>query len=552
MPLASYAGATIHAGVVNISSGDIVTIGGTSTTNFHVSERQSCSKSGMGPAVPSRLPSCDSLLPDYRTIRAGDVHLLAQVGEDQTIEADEPDLRTGIVTRRVLIGKRKVFRARIFGSSEPMTAIVYEGSRFQKWRTEVERMHAQIPRNPLFLQLFGVTVSANMKALIYHDALVPVECFKGRYLELPLTIAYIENQLGTEWDYAHTVLPDFVSTTHCSPWVTSSTGHLCIHPDGGSEDWPALRYFPNSMSHDLSLPKIPILPGATDTENQLRSILTLRDIHRLIQLARMYISDWVPLHGDVQLGVVKMDCRIDLGLCVCLASFQTTVTPVFVSRPWWAAYPNFNDPFPMLHNGWTRVSVDALSGTPGGSLWFNIKVNPSLVGLYEQMWLSQANWCFERFLRPAVEGVLDERFFLCHSVAVQIGIESDHEPLKLPKLPYLFLDRLTGELVDGKFFARIPPLRELFYWSFDLDGGRRLDDSAAELLRLPRVSSWIWTGGSSWTASQYRAIREVHKAKGFDPDSSDVAISLGYPLLTPHDKSRFAEWAENDTQCVLV
>ncbi|KAJ7652362.1 hypothetical protein DFH06DRAFT_1418723 [Mycena polygramma] len=467
------------------------------------------------------MPPCDSLLSDYRTIRAGDVHLLAQVGEDQTIEADEAESQTGIVTRRVVVGKQKVFRARIFGSPEPMTAIVYEGSQFKKvvsvsgpppgcaailkpvlqWRAEVERMHAQIPRyeepalvldwfpdlkpprNPLFLQLFGVTVSANIKALIYHDALIPVECFKERYLELPLTIAYIENQLGTEWDHAHSVLPDFVSTTHCSPWVTSSTGHLCIHPDGGSGDWPSLRYFPNSMSHDLSLPQIPILPGATDTEDELRSILTLRDIHRLIQLA---------------------------------------------------------------------LSVDALSGTPGGNLWFNIKVNPSLVQLYEQMWLSQANWCFKQFLRSAVEGVLDERFFLCHSVAIEICIEGDHETLNLPNLPYLFLNRLTGELVDGKFFARIPPLKELFYWSFDLDGGRRLDDSSVELLRLPRVSSWIWTGGSSWTASQYRALGEVHRAKGFDPDSSDVAISLGYPLLTPNDKSRFVECAENDTQCVLV
>ncbi|KAJ7613595.1 hypothetical protein DFH06DRAFT_1014863, partial [Mycena polygramma] len=77
------------------------------------------------------------------------------------------------------------------------------------------------------------------------------------------------------------------------------------------------------------------------------------------------------------------------------------------------------------------------------------------------------------------------------------------------------------------------------YWSFDADGRRRLDPSLVELLRLPTLTCRIKTGGSSWTASQYKSLREAHKAKGFHPDSPDVAISLGYPLLTPNDQSRF-------------
>jgi hypothetical protein len=65
----------------------------------------------------------------------------------------------GTAIRKVVIGRRKVYRARIFGSQDPMTAIVYEGSQFDKagflyeplvgailkpvlqWRAEAERRH---------------------------------------------------------------------------------------------------------------------------------------------------------------------------------------------------------------------------------------------------------------------------------------------------------------------------------------------------------------------------------------------------------------------------
>ncbi|KAJ7669903.1 hypothetical protein DFH06DRAFT_158134 [Mycena polygramma] len=101
-------------------------------------------------------------------------------------------------------------------------------------------------------------------------------------------------------------------------------------------------------------------------------------------------------------------------------------------------------------------------------------------------------------------------------------------------------------------FARIPPLEELFYWSVDPDGVRKLDASSVEQLRLPRLTCRTMTFGDSWTTAHYQALREVHKAKGFDPDTPDVATFLGYPLLTPNDQSRLEECGDNDTQCVLV
>jgi hypothetical protein len=36
---------------------------------------------------------------------------------------------------------------------------------------------------------------------------------------------------------------------------------------------------------------------------------------------------------------------------------------------------------------------------------------------------------------------------------------------------------------------------------------------------------------NSWDADVYAALRQFHRAKGFDPDSQDVAQHLGYPLF---------------------
>ncbi|KAF8181419.1 hypothetical protein K438DRAFT_1524280, partial [Mycena galopus ATCC 62051] len=68
------------------------------------------------------------------------------------------------------------------------------------------------------------------------------------------------------------------------------------------------------------------------------------------------------------------------------------------------------------------------------------------------------------------------------------------------------------------------------YWSFDPSGTERLSaDEAVSFgfptLVLSRRISRFW-----WDANMYASLRRFHQAKGFDPDSQDVAQHLGYPL----------------------
>ncbi|KAJ7107466.1 hypothetical protein C8R44DRAFT_554410, partial [Mycena epipterygia] len=68
------------------------------------------------------------------------------------------------------------------------------------------------------------------------------------------------------------------------------------------------------------------------------------------------------------------------------------------------------------------------------------------------------------------------------------------------------------------------------YWSLDPSGAQSLRPEEADRLGFPSVKTRteVWT--RSWDASVYAGLRKFHEAKGFDPDSQDVARYLGEPL----------------------
>jgi hypothetical protein len=52
----------------------------------------------------------------------------------------------------------------------------------------------------------------------------------------------------------------------------------------------------------------------------------------------------------------------------------------------------------------------------------------------------------------------------------------------------------------------------------------------ATLLGLPSIQFIKEIEGSSWDASVYAGLHQFHQAKGFNPESQEVALHLGYPL----------------------
>ncbi|KAJ7472528.1 hypothetical protein FB451DRAFT_298398, partial [Mycena latifolia] len=113
---------------------------------------------------------------------------------------------------------------------------------------------------------------------------------------------------------------------------------------------------------------------------------------------------------------------------------------------------------------------------------------------------------------------------------------------------YLFLCPLADLQSDSLSHFRHPEC--VAYWSLDPSGVERLGMEEAEQLGFPAFELETKAWGNSWDESVYIGIREFHQAKGFDPDSLDVALEVGYPLyqLSADAHSLFAHADEIDSE----
>ncbi|KAJ7654808.1 hypothetical protein B0H14DRAFT_2283941, partial [Mycena olivaceomarginata] len=68
------------------------------------------------------------------------------------------------------------------------------------------------------------------------------------------------------------------------------------------------------------------------------------------------------------------------------------------------------------------------------------------------------------------------------------------------------------------------------YWALHPSGVERLSWEDAASLGFPRIGILEYAGGRSWDARVYEGLCQFHQAKGFDPDSQEVALHLGQPL----------------------
>jgi hypothetical protein len=108
---------------------------------------------------------------------------------------------------------------------------------------------------------------------------------------------------------------------------------------------------------------------------------------------------------------------------------------------------------------------------------------------------------------------------------------------------YFFLFPPQVEILDRRFTVACPPDTERYYWAFDLAGPDRLTHDNVEDIGLPTPEFKFQVSGPTWDKRNDAMIREFHSAKGFDPDSQDAAIAMGYPLVDIEDINEFGPQA---------
>ncbi|KAJ7869850.1 hypothetical protein B0H13DRAFT_1896472 [Mycena leptocephala] len=140
---------------------------------------------------------------DFRSIRRGDINLLSCISEEDIVEnliVQHPRRSARTSHVRAVTGRKKMYHARIFRSQDSFTVVAYEQSDFSKNSGTLTMMNSGKPKlkndnssviyvfasNPHLIQLFGMTSSRSMNALIYHDELLPVNlvlCLRPRSFE---------------------------------------------------------------------------------------------------------------------------------------------------------------------------------------------------------------------------------------------------------------------------------------------------------------------------------------------------------------------------------
>ncbi|KAJ7719578.1 hypothetical protein B0H16DRAFT_1700198 [Mycena metata] len=158
-------------------------------------------------------------------------------------------------------------------------------------------------------------------------------------------------------------------------------------------------------------------------------------------------------------------------------------------------------------------------------------------------WLAQANHIFSRL---QITSNLED-YVLVDEVEFRIAIGNTRQDAPPG---YLFLCPTT-DLQTGLLSFRWPDYPA--YWSLDPSGADRLSSEEATQLGFPSFQLTSKFEGLSWDTSVYAGLRQFHQAKGFDPDSQDVARDTGYPLyrLSREVNSLFAhmeeDWSDDGT-----
>ncbi|KAJ7227995.1 hypothetical protein B0H12DRAFT_235197 [Mycena haematopus] len=184
-----------------------------------------------------------------------------------------------------------------------------------------------------------------------------------------------------------------------------------------------------------------------------------------------------------------------------------------------------------MEDGWTRFqSSDVLNSSVTRSVFNDFRPH---------IWLSQANYIFRH--RHILSNFED--YVLLDGIHFQLSISGTTGDLPSS---FIFLcpeeDFRTGLSSFG--WPSCPA-----YWSLDPSGMNHLSPEDATELGFPSFKLTTAAGVCSWDASVYDGLRQFHQAKGFDPESQDIARHLNYPLyqLSSEGIAHFACDGEDDS-----
>ncbi|KAJ7735222.1 hypothetical protein B0H16DRAFT_1426126, partial [Mycena metata] len=139
-----------------------------------------------------------------------------------------------------------------------------------------------------------------------------------------------------------------------------------------------------------------------------------------------------------------------------------------------------------------------------------------------ELWLSQANHIFSSLQIRSNHN----QYVIVRQVTFTLAF-SPTTRSSCPSQGWLFLCPDT-QLRSGPCSFQWPDCAA--YWSHDPFGAVRLSPQEAEEAGFPLITLKLSVWGDSWDSIAYAELWQFHQAKGFAPDSQEIARHLGHPL----------------------
>ncbi|KAJ6552857.1 hypothetical protein B0H19DRAFT_1263297 [Mycena capillaripes] len=433
---------------------------------------------------------------DFRVFPLGDIDLQCKLSLD-----------VWIVTRQLERQRiRPIYNAKVRGEST--TASIYQGhGAEQEWREEIAKYMSI--RHPNILQVCGVASTGNIHATLFHGGLMPVLRFVDLHKHSHFLTVYIYFYCRMKFEevkeYFDSAFKHNLSPGQCTYWIRSSTSQFCVdlQPSGGSPSLYGLAVESRMGIKDPS--SVSSLEAAT-----IIGSLTLKQYHDLCYRCPGNFRNFtISTRTTVGLGAIYFCPSRDRFEDAVIIAFLPLHNKVDVHR--WYETPRQA----VVVGGWTRLDAnDAWDST----------LRLDCLNSYPDVrryWTSAANHIFSRL--QITSNFQD--YAIVDQVTFQLKISKTS---KTPPHGYLFLcpkeDFRAGP-------SSVSWLHCLAYWSLDPWGVDRLSAEEAAELGFPPIQLTAEIYMYCWDESVYTGVRQFHRAKGFNPDSQDVAQHLGHKLF---------------------
>ncbi|KAJ7846090.1 hypothetical protein B0H14DRAFT_2773396 [Mycena olivaceomarginata] len=391
-----------------------------------------------------------------------------------------------------------------------------------------------------------------MHAAVFHDDLIPLEQFIGIYRNSPILSRYFRAYWWAEFNevdrHLESMLNRTIDKNKRTLWIRGSNRRLCVDDTILNDDtgvFPSYSYLIEGSRWKPVREDIDIMSyNGPNHEAVVISSLALSHYHEFCDsddfcasFCGHYSSHShsfsISVHATATVGMVVKhhlsNCEVELPVNI---AFLPLLDLGDISCGWsrglsygWCG-PGEPEDVPsaiwhdkglggdLMPDSWRRYNLHQIFSAAS--------IDRDVLFDHLEPWLGQANHIFSSLQIRSHHNqyvVINRVIFMC--------VFSPTTRSSFPSQGWLFVCP-DDQLRSGPCSFRWPDCAT--YWSRDPFGAVRLSTEEAEEAGFPLIKLKIKVGGRAWNTIDYAALWRFHQAKGFVPNSQEIARHLGHPL----------------------